>query len=531
MKTTHRELWDKLQAQGLVNGECLELQHALPPWYIRAMQGFSGWIAALFLLGFFATILSSSLRSNEAVLIAIGLTCCGSAFLLFKVQQKNDFLNQLGLVVSLCGQLIVAWGLFEWFSHKEVGVYFVLCGFQAGLALMMSNFLHRALSSWFAMIALFWGLSRLGIYGLSSVTAAAGFILIWLNEINWGKRRALWEPVGYGIALSLVQFNGQLLFSRNILSWYEQDQTGWLYAAAPWITSVLVAMTILYLLIQLLNKNKIAFTSRAGLLASAGCLLLIVIGLPVVGASSAVLILLIGFANQRRSLMGLGVVALLSFLSWYYYNLDATLLNKSYFLISVGITLLVGRFIARYCLGESHQDHLKDVQPKDMSVAKWIGVGTVVLGLIAVNLTIYNKEQVLASGRIVLLQLAPVDPRSLMQGDYMRLRFAIARKAFDLETKKHNQDGHIIVSLNEHKVGSFIGFYQGETLLENQVKMQYRIRNRKVQFATNAFFFQEGTAKEYELARYGEFRVANNGELLLNTLRDENYKVLGFNSP
>lgn len=100
------------------------------------------------------------------------------------------------------------------------------------------------------------------------------------------------------------------------------------------------------------------------------------------------------------------------------------------------------------------------------------------------------------------------------------------RHSVNIQTKEHNQDGYIIVSVNEHDVGRFIGMFQGEPLLEDQVKMQYRIRNRKVQFATNAFFFQEGTAKQYEQARYGEFRVANNGELLLNTLRDKGYKVI-----
>ncbi|WP_341649050.1 GDYXXLXY domain-containing protein [Thauera humireducens] len=38
---------------------------------------------------------------------------------------------------------------------------------------------------------------------------------------------------------------------------------------------------------------------------------------------------------------------------------------------------------------------------------------------------IHDREQTLAHGQVVLVQLAPVDPRSLMQGDYMALRFAI----------------------------------------------------------------------------------------------------------
>ena len=39
------------------------------------------------------------------------------------------------------------------------------------------------------------------------------------------------------------------------------------------------------------------------------------------------------------------------------------------------------------------------------------------------NWSVYKKEQTLKDGQLILLQLAPVDPRSLMQGDYMRLSY------------------------------------------------------------------------------------------------------------
>ncbi len=38
---------------------------------------------------------------------------------------------------------------------------------------------------------------------------------------------------------------------------------------------------------------------------------------------------------------------------------------------------------------------------------------------------IFGKERLLARGDTIYLRLAPVDPRSLMQGDYMALNFAI----------------------------------------------------------------------------------------------------------
>lgn len=40
------------------------------------------------------------------------------------------------------------------------------------------------------------------------------------------------------------------------------------------------------------------------------------------------------------------------------------------------------------------------------------------------------------------------------------------------------------------------------------------------ELATHAFFFEEGTAERYEAARYGAFRVAPDGELLLTGSRD-----------
>jgi uncharacterized membrane-anchored protein len=47
-----------------------------------------------------------------------------------------------------------------------------------------------------------------------------------------------------------------------------------------------------------------------------------------------------------------------------------------------------------------------------------------------------------------------------------------------------------------------------------------------VKFATNAYFFQEGTAARYEPARYGEFRVAPDGDLLLTGLRGKDLEPL-----
>ena len=153
-----------------------------------------------------------------------------------------------------------------------------------------------------------------------------------------------------------------------------------------------------------------------------------------------------------------------------------------------------------------------------------IAAGVIVLAL--VNFNIFQREQLLAEGRVVLLELAPVDPRSLMQGDYMALRFKVANDAFRGTEAMRRKDGHIVVALDKRGVGSFRRFADGTPLAADEALLRYRIRNDQPKFATNAFFFQEGHAKVYEAARFGEFRVARNGDMILTAMRAADLRLL-----
>ncbi len=158
---------------------------------------------------------------------------------------------------------------------------------------------------------------------------------------------------------------------------------------------------------------------------------------------------------------------------------------------------------------------------------KLIVVLTGLIILVAVNLNIYEREQLRTEGRVVFLELAPVDPRSLMQGDYMALRFKVATDAFPGRKVEHSKDGHLVVALDERGVAGFKRFADTTPLAANEIVLRYRIRNDQVKFATNAFFFEEGSAQHYQPARYGEFRVSADGEMLLTNLRGADLAVLG----
>jgi uncharacterized membrane-anchored protein len=146
--------------------------------------------------------------------------------------------------------------------------------------------------------------------------------------------------------------------------------------------------------------------------------------------------------------------------------------------------------------------------------------------LIVTHHAIYSRERLITAGEVLLLRLAPVDPRSLMQGDYMRLRFEVADQLRKVLGDLAVADGHVVIAMGDDGVGAFSRIDDGAALAANERRMRFRLRDRGVKFGTNAFFFEEGTAAVYSQAVYGEFRVDTDGEAILTHLRGEGLQRL-----
>ena len=148
---------------------------------------------------------------------------------------------------------------------------------------------------------------------------------------------------------------------------------------------------------------------------------------------------------------------------------------------------------------------------------------TVIVILVAINFQIYQKEQLLTEGSTILLELAPVDPRSLMQGDYMILRYKVAGLA---EATGVEKDGFLVMGLDENKVAKFVRIYDDEDLQPAEFLLQFRKRGRGINLGAESFFFQEGHARFYNNARYGELKVTKDGDSVLIGLRDQQFKLI-----
>jgi uncharacterized membrane-anchored protein len=181
------------------------------------------------------------------------------------------------------------------------------------------------------------------------------------------------------------------------------------------------------------------------------------------------------------------------------------------------------------------------------SILLWGGLLAV---LVVANRGIVHHERTLADGRVLLLALEPVDPRAMLQGDYMALRFAAAddiRKVLYGERGENaarmlkqmsafgsNQcspegcrDGYAVFARDADNVGRFLRVQSAaRPVAEGEVAVRYRERDWELRIASNAWFFPEGQAARYQPARYGELRVDANGTALIAGLRDDKRKPL-----
>lgn len=150
--------------------------------------------------------------------------------------------------------------------------------------------------------------------------------------------------------------------------------------------------------------------------------------------------------------------------------------------------------------------------------------------LAGINATVWRYEHAMSSGEVVLLRLAPVDPRSLMQGDYMRLNYEIAREltSRDARTTQNKGSDTLVIRLDAHQVATLVADGKPDRLASDERLLQVHQSERQWQIGPDAyFFFEEGSGEQYEAARYGEFRLQADGKTLLVGLRDEAYQPIG----
>jgi len=178
------------------------------PWYVRAMLGIAGWIAAIMLLAT-SVAFFGELFDNATTSAVFGLALCVVSLVIYRSASSGNFARQFAFAFSLTGQAFLIFGLSKFFGftlsmnaglYSLIPVALVTLGLMLPLFLLIPEYLHRI---WCAMLAV------LAMGFILIVYSATAYILpiflglaavLWLNELKWLR----WGNALRAIAYALV---------------------------------------------------------------------------------------------------------------------------------------------------------------------------------------------------------------------------------------------------------------------------------------------------------------------------------------
>jgi uncharacterized membrane protein len=342
MNNKTEEFWEKMHQAGLTKGKPPIAGTIESPWYVKVLLGFSGWLAAIFLLGCIGVGFEFVFKNSSAAFIIGTLMIVGS-FAIMRIP-KNEFVEHLALAGSMAGQALVVLAIFDVADNNEKVAWLLVCLLELPLAIIMPSFVHRVFSSFIAATAFSLTMTYSGLPYLGSAMVMLVAALCWLNEFGYAKHMKKIQAIGYGLVLALILIKGSALFGYRTIGWRTSQTPSELWTR-PWLGEVLTAAVTLFAVWYLLKRYGRSISESLSITTLLATLILCAVSLKVQGITVGIVIMLLGFAGSNRVLLGLGILSLLFYISSYYYLLDATLLTKSLNLLVVGLVLLALRWL------------------------------------------------------------------------------------------------------------------------------------------------------------------------------------------
>ena len=355
-----------LQQQGLIDAQNVNHEllssaqsEARSPWFISLFFGMSGILASLFFIGFLTLILDNTglLDSTLAVFIIGGILSVIGGFLFYNARIRHSpFWNSLAFAITLAGQGYIAYALLasEITEPLNIGLLLLV---QLLMTVAIPNFIYRLLSATLALSCLFYLLNyyhlseiSLGLLALiTSVTHLQRYTLAAFIPTKWRMNALeIMSAIGYASAYVLLSVSVYFIaaeYGNSFANFNSLDSYGEAFSYNYYLAQGLLTLASLYAAYLILKRYHIKLLSAAGLLISAAIVLLGIMSIYVSGLLATSLIIIIATANSQRVLLGLGVIASVGYIFWYYYQLDTSLLVKSVSLFVIGIALLLLRWL------------------------------------------------------------------------------------------------------------------------------------------------------------------------------------------
>ncbi|MCY1035726.1 DUF4401 domain-containing protein [Corallococcus sp. BB11-1] len=315
------------------------------PWFVKALSGLGAWMSAGFLMSFFAC---AGLWDEAGVLIVVGVALYTGAIFLRR-KTEGPFMEQLSLSTCLAGVGSILAAMADW-THDDITVALV----AGGLCVVLLAYFPDVILYFLATLGICVSLGYLAQEALSGLgvdvcavlgTAALCGLLVFEPRLRKGRLGHRVGPIAFALACAVP---GWLLF-RNVVG--TQDGFHYMFSGdfmPGGALTVPLCLIALWTGWQVLREQGLDKDRGVWLPAAFALVLLTGMTLSTPGLLVAGLMLTLGFHRRSRVMLGLAVAFLLTFGSFYYYDLRLTLLAKALALVGSGLVLLgVRQFFQR----------------------------------------------------------------------------------------------------------------------------------------------------------------------------------------
>jgi uncharacterized membrane-anchored protein len=226
--------------------------------------------------------------------------------------------------------------------------------------------------------------------------------------------------------------------------------------------------------------------------------------------------------SLRRSVTWVYVISLIfwtAFLVYKYYDLAWKLLHKSFSLALAGLILLGLTRLYERRLGDSTE--LSALCTNRRRTTVWLLAAVTLLQLGFLSAQTARSEWHLAHGQTIKLELAPVDPRSMLQGDYVILSYEVSRPEWDeAQWNRLESKGKAALVLAPDGAGVYRLerlYEEGSSLQEGEVLIRGKWDGyRGFDFGIEHYFIPEGTGIDLvNQVRYAEVKLSSKGDAIL----------------
>jgi uncharacterized membrane-anchored protein len=559
MSTTATQMLQRAQAEGLLPADAaLPTPREQRPWPVVLLTALGAWLAAFPLMGVVGMLLGPLMTAGVGPYI-VGALMLAGAWVVLRAQDVPVFVEQLAVPALLTAGGSLGFGLFRDLPDPiAAAVLGALCigfgitiardwlrallGASACLLFMLAllpqgdfwwsrsaafalwMMLHATLAAWLVVTLL----RQRGLdsgatarAGIAAEVMGAGWLLAAVACMAWqsGMTFMVGGAMGSGFAADL---------GRAVVS----ESAGRRFAdIATAAGSVLLACAA-----GALAGRAWPFMRTPACLGVALVLVVLCAFMPLLGG--VLLALAVTATTHRWRLAATCAVAAAWIVGAFYYQLAWPLATKALVMAGAGglLALLVWAGQRMPPTSASAEADTRAEWPATLKdagsrIASRRGPGWLIgLSLVAVvaacNFAIWQKEDIIASGKPVFVPLAPADPRSLMQGDFMRLNFNLPGGVrSEVQDTLSVKRPHVVARQDARGVATLTRLHTpGQPLAEGEFLIELTPKAGRWILVTDAWFFREGDAARFERARFGEFRVDPSGRALLVGMAGEDLR-------